>query len=108
MTTQKKLKASVRARMDKTGETYMVARRHILNQLPSDQYVLRGGVHPETSSLANALANRGISNPINNRPLTPVAVWKVRPPGGDHRIPQQFAVPGSVVSQDVRPPRGAG
>ena len=77
MTTQKKLKASVRARMDKTGETYMVARRHILNQLPSDQYVLRGGLHPETSSLANALANRGISNPTNNRPLSEAMVLGV-------------------------------
>ena len=70
MTTQKKLKASVRARMDKTGETYMVARRHILNQLPSDAYVLRGGIHPETSSLANALANRGFTNPTTGRPLS--------------------------------------
>ena len=48
MTTQKKLKASVRARMDQTGESYMVARRHILNRLSSDQHVLRGGIHPDT------------------------------------------------------------
>ncbi len=108
MSTQKKLKASVRARMDKTGETYMVARRHILNQLPSDEYVLRGGVHPETSSLANALANRGISNPINNRPLSEAMVLGVGGGLGAIRIPQQFAVPGSVVSQDLRPPGGAG
>jgi hypothetical protein len=70
MTTQKKLKASVRTRMDKTGETYMVARRHILNRLPADAYVLRGGIHPETSSLANALANRGFTNPTTGRPLS--------------------------------------
>jgi hypothetical protein len=77
MTTQKKLKASVRARMDQTGESYMVARRHILNQLPSDQYVLRGGIHPDTSSLASALANRGISNPTNNRPLSEAMILGV-------------------------------
>jgi len=56
--------------MDQTDESYMVARRHILNRLPSDQYVLRGGLHPDTSSLASALANRGISNPTNSRPLS--------------------------------------
>jgi hypothetical protein len=77
MTTQKKLKASVRARMDKTGEAYMVARRHILNQLPSDEYVLQGGIHPDTSSLASVLANRGISNPTNNRPLSEAMILGV-------------------------------
>jgi hypothetical protein len=77
MTTQKKLKASVRARMDQTGESYMVARRHILNRLSSDQYVLRGGIHPDTSSLASALANRGISNPTNSRPLSEAMILGV-------------------------------
>ena len=77
MTTQKKLKASVRARMDQTGESYMVARRHILNRIPSDQYVLRGGIHPDTSALASALANRGISNPANGRPLSEAMILGV-------------------------------
>ena len=77
MTTQKKLKASVRARMDHTGESYMVARHHILNRLSSDQYVLRGGIHPDTSSLANALANRGITNPTNGRPLSEAMILGV-------------------------------
>ncbi len=90
MTTQKKLKASVRARMDKTGETYMVARRHILNQLPSDQYVLRGGIHPDTSSLANALANRGITNPTNSRPLSEAMILGVGGGLGAEYILWQF------------------
>jgi hypothetical protein len=77
MTTQKKLKASVRARMSQTGESYMVARRHILNRLPSDQYVLRGGIHPDTSSLASALANRGMINPTNSRPLSEAMILGV-------------------------------
>jgi hypothetical protein len=77
MTTQKKLKASVRARMDQTGESYMVARRHLLNGLPPDKYVLRGGIHPDTSSLASALANRGISNPTNGRPLSEAMILGV-------------------------------
>jgi len=88
MTTQKKLKASVRARMNQTGESYMVARRHILNRLPSDQYVLRGGIHPDTSSIASALANRGISNPTNGRPLSEAMIprggWGPR--GGLHPV----------------------
>ncbi|HJQ94857.1 MAG TPA: BtrH N-terminal domain-containing protein, partial [Acidimicrobiia bacterium] len=77
MTSQKKLKASVRARMNQTGESYMVARRHILNRLPSDQYVLRGGIHPDTSSLASVLANRGIVNPNNSRPLSEAMILGV-------------------------------
>lgn len=77
MTTQKKLKASVRARMDQTGESYMVARRHILNRLPSDQYVLRGGIHPDTSAVASVLANRGIRNPTNGRPLSEAMILGV-------------------------------
>jgi hypothetical protein len=77
MTSQKKLKASVRARMNQTGESYMVARRHILNRLSSDHYLLRGGIHPDTSSLASVLANRGISNPNNGRPLSEAMILGV-------------------------------
>lgn len=77
MTTQKKLKASIRARMNQTGESYMVARRHILNRLGSDQYLLRGGIHPSTSSLASVLANRGISHPTNSRPLSEAMILGV-------------------------------
>ena len=77
MTTQKKLKAWVRARMDQTGESYVVARRHILNRLPVDQYMLRGGIHPDTSSLGSVLANRGISNPANGRPLSEAMILGV-------------------------------
>jgi butirosin biosynthesis protein H-like/uncharacterized protein DUF4872 len=90
MTTQKKLKASVRVRMDKTGETYMVARRHILNQLPSDAYVLRGGIHPDTSSLGNALANRGITNPTTGRPLSEAMILGVGGGLGAEYILWQF------------------
>ncbi|MEX0698271.1 MAG: BtrH N-terminal domain-containing protein, partial [Acidimicrobiia bacterium] len=69
MTTQKKLKALVRARMDKTGESYTVARRQVLNDQPTDAYQLRGGVSPETAALANILANRGISDPTTGQPI---------------------------------------
>jgi hypothetical protein len=97
MTTQKKLKASVRTRMDKTGETYMVARRHILNQLPSDAYALRGGIHPETSSLANALANRGFTNPTTGRPLSEAMLLGVGGGLGAGYILWQFEMHNRVV-----------
>jgi hypothetical protein len=74
MTTQKKLKALVRARMDKTGESYTVARRHVLNSQPAGDYQLRGGLHPETAALANVLASRGISDPTTDRPITEALV----------------------------------
>ncbi|HJU51297.1 MAG TPA: BtrH N-terminal domain-containing protein [Acidimicrobiia bacterium] len=77
MTAQKRLKASVRARMERTGESYMVARRHILNQLSPDQYILRGGIHPDTSSVASALANRGFTDPTNGRPLSEAMILGV-------------------------------
>ena len=64
MTTHKKLKGLVRTRMDKTGEAYTVARRHVL----SEQHGYRefGGIHPETASLANLIANRGITDPTTD------------------------------------------
>lgn len=69
MTRQRRLKALIRDRMDKTGEAYMVARRHLLNARPDTDYTLRGGVHPETAACANAFANRGIDNPFTSEPL---------------------------------------
>ena len=69
MTQQKQLKARVRERMAKTGESYMVARRHILNHTPASAYQLRGGIHPETAAVANAFANRGILNPDTGEPI---------------------------------------
>lgn len=70
MTRQKQLKALVRSRMEKTGESYMVARRHVLNSRPPTEYVLRGGVHPETAACANAFGNRGLDDPTTGRPVT--------------------------------------
>ena len=59
MTRQRQLKSLIRSRMDRTGEKYMVARRHVLNARPSSEYQLWGGNDPETSACANAFANRG-------------------------------------------------
>lgn len=70
MTRQRQLKSLIRSRMDRTGEKYMVARRHVLNARPSSEYELRGGTHPETSACANAFANRGIVDPISGQPIS--------------------------------------
>jgi hypothetical protein len=69
MTQQRQLKALIRLRMDKTGEAYMVARRHVLNSRPGSKYVLRGGVHPESAACANTFANRGIDDPSTGEPI---------------------------------------
>ena len=99
MTTQKKLKALVRARMDKTGESYTVARRHVLNAQPASDYPLRGGVHPDTAALANVLASRGIVDPTTSLPITEALVlglggglgagyilWEFAEHGGERRV----------------------
>ncbi|HEX5671785.1 MAG TPA: BtrH N-terminal domain-containing protein [Acidimicrobiia bacterium] len=99
MTTQKKLKALVRARMDKTGESYTVARRHVLNAQPLSEYQLRGGFNPETAALANALASRGISDPTTDSPISEALIlglggglgagyilWEFAEHGGERRL----------------------
>jgi hypothetical protein len=66
MTKQKHLKERVRARMAKTGESYAAARRRVVSTRPeaddkTSGYILRGGTHPDTSALANTLANAGVT-----------------------------------------------
>ncbi len=77
MTRQRQLKSMVRSRMDRTGESYMVARRHVLNARPSSDYVLRGGNEPETSACANAFANRGLEDPVTGQPVSEALVLGV-------------------------------
>ena len=54
MTESKHLKARIRARMARTGERYMTARRHVVGERPSAPvddhgWRLRGGVHPDSA-----------------------------------------------------------
>jgi hypothetical protein len=77
MTARKHLKERIRARMAKTGESYSSARRHVLNAIPPDHYVLRGGVHPETATIAGVLANRGLLAPHTGEPLSEAMVLGV-------------------------------
>ena len=87
MTTQKAFKRLVRARMAKTGERYAVARRTLVDgamarrdphptvvTMPSSSWVMRGGLHPETATLANVLANQGVVSGLTGEPLTEAAI----------------------------------
>ena len=66
MTSEKHLKARIRARMAKTGERYATARRHVVGEATAPApartdrgYRLRGGVHPESANIANVLHHHG-------------------------------------------------
>lgn len=79
MTKQRQLKTRIRERMAKTGESYLTARRHVLNGIfstaaPSAEYQHFGGVHPETAALANCFANRGVFNPLTSEPVGEAAI----------------------------------
>ncbi len=72
MTEQRQLKARVRARMVRTGESYAAARRHVVGAADADAggYQFQGGRHPETAAVTNALANLGVTYPGTGDPLS--------------------------------------
>jgi hypothetical protein len=87
MTTDQAFKRIVRARMAKTGERYAAARRTLIEGAadghrgePTDRaatpsgYRMRGGLHPETATLANVLANQGVVSGLTGKPLTEAAI----------------------------------
>ena len=88
MTTDKAFKRVVRARMAKTGERYAAARRSLIDADTDNPtsaltvetaagrttYRLRGGLHPETATLANVLANQGVVSGLTGEPLTEAAI----------------------------------
>jgi hypothetical protein len=64
MTESKHLKARIRARMSRTGERYVTARRHVVGAqtpAPADDHGwrLRGGIHPDSAAIANVMAHHG-------------------------------------------------
>jgi hypothetical protein len=74
MTRQKHLKQLVRARMEKTGERYAAARRHVIDALPHptpargpDSH-LAGSV-PATTALRSLLAAAGVTAPHTGLPF---------------------------------------
>jgi hypothetical protein len=90
MTTDKAFKRVVRARMAKTGERYAAARRALVEGAADEHeaaptvdaaegvtrfgYRMRGGLHPETATLANVLANQGVVSGLTGEPLTEAAI----------------------------------
>ena len=90
MTTDKAFKRVVRARMAKTGERYAAARRSLVegtgdgphthptvdaaDPATPTGYRMRGGLHPETATLANVLANQGVVSGLTGEPLTEAAI----------------------------------
>lgn len=85
MTTDKAFKRVVRACMARTGERYAAARRALAadggdgaepaaGTTTASGYRMRGGLHPETATLANLLANRGVVSGITGEPLTEAAI----------------------------------
>ena len=64
MTESKHLKARIRARMARTGERYMTARRHVTGETAGagaedHGWRLRGGLQPDSAGIANVLAHHG-------------------------------------------------
>jgi hypothetical protein len=87
MTTHKAFKRLVRARVAKTGERYAAARRTLIEGASDGRlatppavaatpsgYRMRGGLHPETATLANVLANQGVVSGVTGEPLTEAAI----------------------------------
>jgi hypothetical protein len=75
MTTRKGFKRLVRARMSKTGESYAAARRSLLGDTASGVGPGTGrGLHPDTSTIATALAITGTVSPVAGRPLSEALV----------------------------------
>src|SRR5918996_3056462 len=78
MTSDKRLKARIRARMAKTGERYTTARRHFVsNPEPAPDvlgYTLRSGQHPDSAALTNVLAHAGVTAP-DGAPLSEAIVF---------------------------------
>ena len=67
MTTQSELKERVRARRENTGESCPTARRAVTAAAVAPAatvarpgHILRGGLHSDTSAIANVLANTGV------------------------------------------------
>jgi hypothetical protein len=79
MTRQKTLKKKVRARMEKTGESYAAARAQLVKEgaSPGDLlpgYPTPGGQQRETAALRNVLSQAGIQNPLTQKPFTEAMV----------------------------------
>lgn len=69
MTSKKQLKARIRARMAKTGESYTTARNHVLGRAETHTdagWRFAGGRHPSSAAITAVLVNQGaeVSEPL--------------------------------------------
>jgi hypothetical protein len=99
MTSDKRFKARIRARMAKTGERYTTARRHFV---PAEQrraaelgYALRSGQFPDSAAIANMLAHAGVTAP-DGEPLSEPVVFGVMGGLGAGYILWEFSGRGSA------------
>src|SRR5262245_11794474 len=112
MTTRKCFKQVVRARMAKTGERYAAARRALLaadegerrtpardasEQTTPTGYRLRGGLSPNTATVANVLADRGVASGLTGRPLSEAMVLGVGGGLGAGYILWEFKARGGAI-----------
>jgi hypothetical protein len=82
MTRQKHLKQLVRARMEKTGERYATARRHVIRESPDADTKARAVPHltgnvPATTALRTLLTGAGVRAPHTNAPFTEAMVYGI-------------------------------
>jgi len=83
MTRQKHLKQLVRARMEKTGERYATARRHVVRDTPAGSTAARAGVShltgnvPAATALRTLLTAAGVRAPHTNEPFSEAMVYGV-------------------------------
>jgi hypothetical protein len=111
MTTDKAFKRVVRARMAKTGERYAAARRSLLATADTEPdpdaangrgddnaaYRMRGGLHPETATLANVLANQGVVSGLTGKALTEAAILGIGGGLGAGYILWEFKARGGAI-----------
>jgi hypothetical protein len=78
MTEQKHLKQRVRARMDKTGESYTTARRQVLQQAPPATHPLHfPGSIPVTTAIRVLSAHAGFRDPRTRAPWTEAMLFGI-------------------------------
>ena len=110
MTTDKAFKRVVRARMARTGERYAAARRTLIAGAADGHYAeptadadtpagyrMRGGLHPETATVANVLANQGVVSGVTDEPLTEAAILGIGGGLGAGYILWEFKARGGAI-----------
>jgi hypothetical protein len=95
MTKQRKLKQRIRARMERTGESYMSARRHVVGVDGASQV----GIHPDSSSLTRILADADVTH--DGSPITEALILGIGGGLGAGYILWEFA-----QETDPKPIRG--